>query len=575
MRRFSLFAIVISFVVGCQRSDEDKKKTSATGSAGLSVPRTGSGSAATPERPKAEQITPPLDIKNPPADAVKTPSGLTYKKLVVNEAGTSATRNDTVLINYTGWRQSTGETFFTNKGRGQPMPLNLATTAAGFTEAMQLVKKGEKAMLWVPPEIGYKGPPQGAPETLVYEVEVVDIVPAPPIPGDYKAPPPTAQALPSGAKYVVVRPGTGKEKARSFDTVTFHYTAWDQEGRMFDSTEMRKRPATVPPYRQSAVMEDVLTTMTAGQRIRFWVDAEKMTAGGKPQPGIPTGLLCYELEILQIAKAVATPPPVPGDVGKPPGETKKTAGGVAYKILKTGKGGPKPAKTDVVRVHYTGWTTDGRMFDSSVVKGEPAEFALDKVIPGWTEGIPVMSIGDRVRFWIPEELAYKGQPGRPQGMLVFDVELLEIKPPAPADAHGADDGHGHGKPPAAKADIPAPSDVAKPPANAKKSPKGVAYKVLQAGKGGPKPKPTDTVKVHYTGWTTDGKMFDSSVTRGEPIEFPLTGVIPGWTDAIPVMSVGDKTRFWIPEELAYKGQQGAPQGMLVFDVELIEIKPGH
>ncbi|MDQ3368141.1 MAG: FKBP-type peptidyl-prolyl cis-trans isomerase [Myxococcota bacterium] len=572
MRRLGLLVATISVLsfAACQRSKDDKPKAS-TGSAAIA---TGSGSAATPERPKSEQVTPPLDIKNPPADAVKTKSGLTYKKTQVNEGGLAAQRNDTVLINYTGWRQSTGETFFTNKSRGQPMPLNLATTAPGFTEAMQLVKKGEKAVLWVPPEIGYKGAPEGAPEVLVYEVEVIDVIPAPPLPPDYNAPPATAQLLKSGAKYVVVRPGTGKDKARSFDTVTFNYTAWDHEGRMFDSTEMRKRPATVPPFRQSAVMEEVLTTMTAGQRIRFWVDAEKMTAGGKAMPGVPPGLLCYELEVLQIAKATATPPPVPGDVAKPPGDVKKTEKGVAYKVLKAGKGGPKPKPSDMVKVHYTGWTTDGRMFDSSVAKGEPAEFSLGGVIAGWTEGIPVMSVGDRVRFWIPEELAYKGAPGRPQGMLVFDVELLEIKAP-PADGHGADDGHGHGKAAPKPSDIPAPPDVAKPPADAKKSPKGVAYKVLQAGKGGPKPKPTDTVKVHYTGWTTDGKMFDSSVTRGQSIEFPLTGVIPGWTDAIPVMSVGDKTRFWIPEELAYKGQAGAPQGMLVFDVELLEIKSGQ
>ena len=125
-----------------------------------------------------------------------------------------------------------------------------------------------------------------------------------------------------------------------------------------------------------------------------------------------------------------------------------------------------------------------------------------------------------------------------------------------------------------------PADVAKPPGDAKKTTKGVFYKVLKAGKGGPHPVPADTVRVHYTGWTTDGKMFDSSVTRNEPAEFPLKGVIAGWTDGIPTMSVGDKTRFWIPEELAYKGSPGRPQGMLVFDVELLEIKspaapPGH
>jgi peptidylprolyl isomerase len=95
---------------------------------------------------------------------------------------------------------------------------------------------------------------------------------------------------------------------------------------------------------------------------------------------------------------------------------------------------------------------------------------------------------------------------------------------------------------------------------------------LKTGKGGPHPKPSDTVRVHYTGWTTDGKMFDSSVTRGQPSEFSLMGVIAGWTDGLQVLSAGDKARFWIPEDLAYKGVPGKPQGMLVFDIELLEIK---
>jgi peptidylprolyl isomerase len=101
----------------------------------------------------------------------------------------------------------------------------------------------------------------------------------------------------------------------------------------------------------------------------------------------------------------------------------------------------------------------------------------------------------------------------------------------------------------------------------------VFYKVLHAGKGGAKPTPRDTVKVNFTGWTTDGKMFDSSVIRNEPAEFSLQGVMVGWTDGITLMSVGDKYRFWIPEQLAYKGAPGRPQGMLVFDFELLEIKP--
>jgi FKBP-type peptidyl-prolyl cis-trans isomerase len=122
--------------------------------------------------------------------------------------------------------------------------------------------------------------------------------------------------------------------------------------------------------------------------------------------------------------------------------------------------------------------------------------------------------------------------------------------------------------------IPPPEDVAAPPADAKKTEKGVAYKVLTpAAAPGDKPTANDTVVVHYTGWTTDGKMFDSSVQRKHPARFSLSGVIPGWTEGLQVMTVGEKTRFWIPDELAYKGKPGRPQGMLVFDVELLEIDP--
>ena len=79
-------------------------------------------------------------------------------------------------------------------------------------------------------------------------------------------------------------------------------------------------------------------------------------------------------------------------------------------------------------MHYSGWTTDGQMFDSSVVRNEPATFPLDRVIAGWTEGVQLMVVGETRRFWIPGALAYDNspRPGAPKGMLVFDVELLKI-----------------------------------------------------------------------------------------------------------------------------------------------------
>ena len=87
---------------------------------------------------------------------------------------------------------------------------------------------------------------------------------------------------------------------------------------------------------------------------------------------------------------------------------------------------PRPNRNSKVTVHYTGWTMNGKQFDSSVDRGKPSSFGLTQVIAGWTEGVQTMVVGEKARFWIPEDLAYKGKPGKPAGMLVFDIELISI-----------------------------------------------------------------------------------------------------------------------------------------------------
>ncbi len=250
---------------------------------------------------------------------------------------------------------------------------------------------------------------------------------------------------------------------------------------------------------------------------------------------------------------------VPSDVAAPPATAERTASGLASRVLAAGTGTAHPSATDRVTVHYTGWTTDGQQFDSSR-GGEPATFPLDHVIAGWTEGLQLMVAGERRRFWIPQDLAYRGQPGAPAGMLVFDVELISFVP-SPAAA----------PPTPAAAAIPAPDDVAAIPASAHREASGLASRVLTAGSGTRHPTSTSVVEVHYTGWTTDGRMFDSSVQRGTPATFPLDHVIAGWTEGVPLMVEGETRRFWIPQELAYQGRPGPPAGMLVFDVQLLHI----
>ncbi|MFO0548213.1 MAG: FKBP-type peptidyl-prolyl cis-trans isomerase [Polyangiaceae bacterium] len=307
------------------------------------------------------------------------------------------------------------------------------------------------------------------------------------------------------------------------------------------------------------------------------------------------------------------PMAAPPDVAAAPADAIKTPSGLAYKILTKGTGTEHPNPTDQVSVHYSGWTPDGKLFDSSYKRNKPTSFALNQVIPGWTEGVALMVQGDKARFWIPANLAYGEQTapgGPPAGNLVFDVELLSItkgrpprKRPPVATASAPDPTAASNSSAVSSSSAPIPSssapiassstsasasavasagpaqpavpiDVSGPPATAKRTPSGLAFRVLEKGKGTRHPKATDTVQVHYSGWTTDGKMFDSSVVRGEPAEFPLDGVIKGWTEGVQLMVEGEKTRFWIPANLAYgdKPRRGAPAGMLVFDIELIKIR---
>jgi peptidylprolyl isomerase len=252
-------------------------------------------------------------------------------------------------------------------------------------------------------------------------------------------------------------------------------------------------------------------------------------------------LVAAALQVPQEPKVIPAPP----DVAAPPKDATVLASGLAFKILQAGDGTANPGPADIVTVHYTGWSTDGKMFDSSLPRKAPNSFPLNKVIPGWGEGVQLMTVGEKRRLWIPEGLAYKRQPGRPAGMLVFDIELLEvIQSPPP--------------------------DVAAPPADAKRTESGLAYKVIKAGTGSEHPKRSSQVTVQYAGWQTNGTLFDDSYKRGQPASFGLGDVIPGWTEGVQLMVVGEKTRFWIPEDLAYKG--AAPTGMLVFDVELISYR---
>jgi FKBP-type peptidyl-prolyl cis-trans isomerase len=304
---------------------------------------------------------------------------------------------------------------------------------------------------------------------------------------------------------------------------------------MFDSSVKRGEPTSFPLGQVIKGWTEGLQLMVVGEKRRFWIPEDLAYGPVVAGSGRPGGMLCFDVELLEIK-----------ELAKVPADTKKTAGGVAYKITKEGTG-DKPAGDLLLTFHFTAKSMDGQTLQDSRKEPTAPTVPLDKLPKELGELFTDMKTGEQRQCWLPE-------PQAPGGFVVADVELISFKAPAPAPE--------------------VPKDVAAAPADAIKTASGIAHKVLTAGNGKEKPKATDKAKVHYSGWTTDGKMFDSSVTRGEPITFPLDQVIKGWTEGVQLMVVGEKRRFWIPETLAYGPVvpgSDRPGGMLVFDIELLEI----
>jgi len=232
-------------------------------------------------------------------------------------------------------------------------------------------------------------------------------------------------------------------------------------------------------------------------------------------------------------------------------EWKKQDSGLEIWDVKEGTG-DAAVKGQTVTIHYTGWTLDGKIFDSSVQRGATATFPLPNLIKGWQEGIPGMKAGGVRRLKIPSDLAYgdRGSPPRipAKATLVFEIELFRDP-------------------------MKLPDLTAK---EWKKQDNGVRIWDVKEGTGDPVAKGA-TVKIHYTGWTLNGKVFDSSRSdNGKPVEFALGSLIRGWQEYVPGMKVGGVRLMELPPEFAY-GKQGAgadipPDSTLVFEIEVFGAK---
>ena len=244
----------------------------------------------------------------------------------------------------------------------------------------------------------------------------------------------------------------------------------------------------------------------------------------------------------------------PLDVAAPPGDATRTALGVVTKVIVRGEGSTHPGNNDCVKLLYSIWNRDGSFRVGAFQRGQPENDCVQAMPPGIAQALEMMVVGERRRVWVPARLmaAGRGHEGPPPADATCDLELVGINK-AP----------------------PVPPDLRSPPGAAKKMASGLIVHVLKPGSGTQHPTATSHVKVAFSGWTSEGRLFESSVMAHRPAMFEMSAVISGWREALLTMVSGDKARLWIPAPLAYgdKPRRGQPKGALVYDIELLAIDP--
>ena len=397
-------------------------------------------------KPKEEKKIESKKVKKP--QTMKTASGLEYT-ITEKGNGKKTQKGDKISVHYTG--KLTNDTVFDSSlKRGVPFTFRVGegSVIQGWDEAFLLLNEGDKATIKIKPELGYGAQAQGsipANSTLIFDVELLKIVQEAIKPFVIAAKDTITTA--SGLKYAIVKANKGGETTTG-KKVTVNYTGFLKDGKMFDSSHDRNQPLVVDIGKGKLFpgLDEAIGLMRKGEQGRFIIPSQLAFGerGGGPVP--PNSDIIMDLEVVDVKEI---PVPVKYDTtGVTP---KTTASGLKYFEIKLSGNTEVPKAGQKVKVHYSGYLIDGKMFDSSVERGEPIEFPLGQgqVIPGWEEGIALMHKGDKFRLIIPYQLAY-GEQGRapvipPSAQLTFDVELVDISAaePEPAHDHGAHDGHNH------------------------------------------------------------------------------------------------------------------------------------
>jgi FKBP-type peptidyl-prolyl cis-trans isomerase FkpA len=373
-----------------------------------------------------------------------------------------------------------------------------------------------------------------------------------------------AKRTESGVYYTLENEGTGAAPTDSA-WVVMHYSAEFLGGTKHSSSREGGEPVTLALTNDLKGLQEAFNTMKVGGKGKFMMPAT-MAFGPNVPHNMQDSALIFDIEFLDIFDDKAQAKTDDELIQKYMTDNKlvaqKTPNGIYYILEKEGTGA-QPSSDSQVEVHYKGTMLgDTTEFDSSYKRGQTAKFGLAQVIPGWRQAIPLLKVGGKGKFFIPSGLAYgpRGNQGiKPNSVLVFDVELIDVFDPEAQ----------------AKKDDEAIQKYLKSKGlAAEKTPNGI-YFIIEKQGSGDAPTIGSTVEVDYRGTLLDGKEFDSSYKRGEKAKFPLSQVIPGWQQGIPLLKPGGKGKLFIPSGLAY-GQQGnpsiPPNSPLIFEVELYSVE---
>lgn len=257
---------------------------------------------------------------------------------------------------------------------------------------------------------------------------------------------------------------------------------------------------------------------------------------------------------------------------------KSTPNKLEYVFLKDEPGKNTIKDGSIVKLHIRTKIKDSVMFDSyKMNNNEPIEQPLNKqFLGGFMEGFEMLTAGDSAILRLPIDSAFKGAPMPPFAKsgdkVTYELKIVSVKSKEEFEKEKAENAKNQNK----IDDALILQYIKDKKLSAEKTPSGIYYVIDKKGNG-KHATAANTVKVHYKGYKMNGEKFDSSYDRNEPIEFPLTGVIKGWTEGIPMLEEGGKGTLLIPSSLAYgqnppPGANINPNEILLFDVELLEIK---